>query len=230
MGVRFNLDQASLVGWLTRRDFPPPMRELDWGPWPGPWDWHSRHRRHRAFDEGEEGEGREWRAPRIKIRVLRDFLEALPESVVTSRPEDHELLRELVGKSREAFESTNEENADTVVPSSDVARILAPLRHWFDVPFYFMPLGRRVAFESYRDSTDYTMWLQCEDDRPETVSRDLLDHSHRSDSFSRRGAMHPRQCAGRGVVIRSSSLKRPHQRNGSWIWFAAFLHGTCGPN
>jgi len=151
------------------------MRELDWGPWPGPWDWHSRHRRHRAFDEGEEGEGREWRAPRIKIRVLRDFLEALPESVVTSRPEDHELLRELVGKSREAFESTNEENADTVVPSSDVARILAPLRHWFDVPFYFMPLGRRVAFESYRDSTDYTMWLQCEDDRPETVSRDLLD-------------------------------------------------------
>lgn len=175
MGVRFNLDQASLVGWLTRRDFPHSMRELDWGPWPSPLNWHFRHRRHNTFDESEEGEGREWRAPRVPMRVLQDFLRALPTSVVTSRTEDHELLRNLVRKSRSALESTDERNEEIVVPSSDVARILAPLRRWFDVPFYFMPLGRQVSFERFRDSTDYTMWLQCEDDRPETVARDLLD-------------------------------------------------------
>lgn len=151
MGVRFNLDQASLVGWLTRRDFPPPMRELNWGPWPGPWDWHFRHRRDRALDDREEDEEREWRAPRAPTRVLHDFLEALPESVITSRPEDHELLRDLVVKSRNALQATEERDSGTVVSSSDVARILAPLRRWFDVPFYFMPLGRQIPFDRFID-------------------------------------------------------------------------------
>jgi predicted phosphodiesterase len=168
MGVRFNLDQANLVGWLTCRDFRPSMRALEWY-------LDLRRRRHLTLDECKVSEDREWRAPRIKIHVLRDFLEALPNSVVTSHPEDHEFLCDLVDKSRETFQSTEERDAEAVVSSTDVARILAPLRCWFDVPFYFMPLGHQVSFGRFRDSTNYTMWLQCEDDRPASVSRDLLD-------------------------------------------------------
>lgn len=179
MGFRFNLEQASIAGWLTRRDFPPPVDEFDWGPWPEPWHWHFHHRRRhdRALGESEEGGSQVWRAPRVQMRVLRDFLEALPDSVVTSRQEDHAILRDLATKSRRALSSIEERdiNRDAVFDSSDVARILAPLRRWFDVPFYFMPLGGQVEFERFRDSTDYTMWLQCLDDRSETVSRDLLD-------------------------------------------------------
>lgn len=176
MGLRFNLEQASLVGWLTRRDFPPPIDELDWRHWPEPWDRHFRHRRrHRALEQSEEGGGQVWRAPRVQIRVLGDFLRALPDSVVTSQPEDHAILRELATKSRHAFASIEENDRDAVVSSNDVARILAPLRPWFDVPFYFLPLGSQVPFERFRDSTDYTMWLRCEDNRPGTITRDLLD-------------------------------------------------------
>jgi|GEM_PF-5160304 len=54
MGLRFNLEQASLVGWLTRRDFPPPMDELDWRHWPEPWDWHFHWRRHHALNQPVE--------------------------------------------------------------------------------------------------------------------------------------------------------------------------------
>jgi len=64
---------------------------------------------------------------------------------------------------------------DAIVASQEVARILAPLRHWFDVPFYFLPLRSQVHFEHFRDSTDYTMWLQCEDQSPGKITRDLLD-------------------------------------------------------
>lgn len=174
MGVRFTLDQASLVGWLTRRDFPPSTRDLDWRPWKRTWRWRHRPGRDLAPDDREEEEG--WRAPRVKLGVLQDFLEALPGSVVTSYPESHDLLRDLVRRSREkALILADENDPAAVVLSSDVARILAPLRRWFDVPFYFMPLGRRVPFESFRDSSDYTIWLQCEDDRSETLTRDLLD-------------------------------------------------------
>lgn len=174
MGIRFNLDQASLVGWLTRRDFPPPMRELDWER-PSLRDWRFHHRRILDFDECEEDEGRKWRAPRIKIGVLQSFLKNLPKSVITSRPEDHELLRNFVDMSRKKIRFTGIRDEEAVVPSSDVARILAPLRLWFDVPFYFMPLGRTVPFERFRDSTDYTMWLQFKDDRLLSASQDLLD-------------------------------------------------------
>lgn len=177
MGFRFNLEQASLAGWLTRRDFPPPMDELDWGPRPERWDWHFHHRRLRERGESEHEGSQNWRAPRVQMHVLRGFLKALPDSVVTSHQEDHQILRELVRKSRDALSSIEERHKDRepVVSSSDVASILAPLRRWFAVPFYFMPLGSDIEFERFRDSTDYTMWLRCENFRPEKGLRDLLD-------------------------------------------------------
>lgn len=175
MGVRFNLDQASLVGWLTRRDLPRPFEGRGWGRWPDFLGRPLRRRRYRALDQRERGDGPSWRAPRASLRVLRSFLSELPASVVTSFPEDFEILRQLVSESRAELKRMEEGDADAIVPFFDVARILAPLRRWFDVPFYFMPLGRQIPFESYRDSTNYTMWLQCGDDRPETISRDLLD-------------------------------------------------------
>src|SRR5436190_15750830 len=176
MGVRFSLEHANLVGWLTRRDFAPPLSELDQFPWTELWYWHRRHRRNLGQNQGSsDSSGREWRAPRVQAHVLQDFLEALPQSVVTSREENHSLLRDLVELSREQMRPIVGNDSEGVVASPDVARILAPLRGWFDVPFYFMPLGSYVSFDSYRDSTDYTMWLQCDDDRREAISRDLLD-------------------------------------------------------
>jgi hypothetical protein len=175
MALEFSLEQASIVGWLTRRDFPPPVDESDWGRWPERW-YFRRRRLDRSVDQGEDSGSQAWRAPRVQMRVLSGFLEALPDSVVTSRQEDHAILGELASKARSAFSSfeRSAEDSETVLDSAEVARILAPLRRWFDVPFYFMPLlGSQVELERFRDSTDYTMWLQCRDDR--SKARDLLD-------------------------------------------------------
>lgn len=171
MGVRFSLEHASLVGWLTRRDFAPPFVDFE-HLWMDPW---YRHRRMRHAEGRPAFSPPEWRAPRVDIRVLREFLEALPQSVATSRSEDHSLLWDLVGRSREELYTVDKYEVEKTVPSMDVARILAPLRGWFDVPFYFMPLGMNIPLERFTGSTDYTLWLQCDDDRRSSVSHDLLD-------------------------------------------------------
>src|SRR5437868_3184995 len=182
MGFQFNIEHASLAGWLTRRDFPFPIDEFDWGPWPEPWHRHYRRRRNLARNEEEYAGTGEWRAPRVQLHVLDDFLKRLPDSVVTSSPEDHAFLRDLVAAAKKALlfvggkkVKVGEKEQATVLSSSEVAHVLGPLRIWFDVPFYFMPLGSHIPLERFRDSTDYTMWLQCYDDIRKGVSKDLLD-------------------------------------------------------
>ena len=174
--MRFSLEHASLVGWLTRRDFAPPLAERD-GPG-GPWWWgHHRYHRHhhRYFDEPGAEEFKAWRAPRVPLGVLSDFLFALPDSVVTRYPEDADALRRLVGLAQEALPNSNVVRGEDVLVSREVAAILGPLRRWFDLPFYFLPVGSELSLELFRRSPEYTLWLQCADDRKYASARDLLD-------------------------------------------------------
>ena len=178
MDVQFNLEQASIVGWLSRREFPSP-REMVWPEWP------SRLMRLSYYAYSKERQGRHglWQPPRVPVEILQTFLEGLPESVVTSNGENHQILRDLVGVSMSALGraletkqvTSSERRLGVVLSSTDVGNILAPLRDWFDVPFYFMPIGQQVSLERFRDSTDYTLWFQCSDDRREVITRDLLD-------------------------------------------------------
>src|SRR5262245_278282 len=187
MGNGFSLEHASIVGWLTRRDFPPPLS----GPWPGPfWEEYYYHRRrYLEKDEPASEPVEAWKAPRVTRQLLQDFLEALPDSVVTRHQSYLESLRRMAKTAHERLLSTYTESELTlplrprmswtqrnqVLSSGEVAQILAPLRRWFDVPFYFLLVGSQLPLERYRDSPDYTLWLQCEDAHPEAGVRDLLD-------------------------------------------------------
>lgn len=181
MGVIFDIEHASLVGWLTRRDFPPT--------WPSPFpeDWHfwRHHHRHRREIQMPRWPEQPWRAPRMRQGVLSLFLEGLRESVVTRYPEDQAVLqrlasecREALGRLRQRTESiegpSDGSSSQEVLTSTEVAQVLAPLRTWFDVPFYFMPLGGDLPMGSVRESPEYTLWLMCQDPRRGNA-RDLLD-------------------------------------------------------
>ena len=176
MGIEFNIEHASLVGWLTRRDFPVPLER---GPFPGPWEMYwdmHRHRRYRHL-EMDAGPVPPWRAPRATRATVSSFLRELPRAVVTHDDADAESLRRLVNRSTELLSGVSMEGRSEAdpLPSTDVAHVLAPLRLWFDVPFYFMPFGTDLSLESVRQSPSFTLWLLCGDDRKWQPNRDLLD-------------------------------------------------------
>ena len=176
MGMQFSLDQASIVGWLTRRDYPAPLGEaFPWDFEPFYWRHHRRHRHMHRHTPPQDGA---WRAPRVQLGVLRAFLERLQQSVVTRYPEDGESLAFLVSLCRERMAALPEairQHDRGIVDSMSVARILSPLRAWFDVPFYFMPLGQQASMEQFQQAPDFTLWLQCSDARRDALTMDLLD-------------------------------------------------------
>lgn len=160
-----------------------------------------RHRRHRQMsnfrrpesDEspGDDGFGGSWGAPRVMLNVIKDFLEALPSSIVASDDRDRSALGDLTNYARRRLddfmlaegrvgESIGSEfgehrKANVIVPPHVVARILQPLRGWFDVPPYFMPLGFWGSLDDFRNSPSFTMWLLCGDDHRELSGKDFLD-------------------------------------------------------
>lgn len=174
MGVEFSIEHASLVGWLTRRDFPMPAEpfSLEY------WELHQlrRHRLNR-HQELEATPQPAWRAPRAISATVRSFLRGLPSAVVTHDENNAESLRRLVHRSTTVLEaiSSDREPGETPLSSNDVAQILAPLRLWFDLPFYFMPFGTDVSLDSVRRSSDFTLWLLCSDNRRWQPNVDLLD-------------------------------------------------------
>lgn len=176
MGFEFNIEHASLVGWLTRRDFPAPLPGRDG--FPDPWDlfWR-RHRRGRLHHMHPDPSRSHWRAPRATEATMRSFLEALPQAVVSYRQPDAEALRLLVRQCAERFRDVLVDGPSEPEPltSTDVARVLAPLRQWFDVPFYFLPLGANLSLDDVRRSPDFTLWLLCSDNRRWRANMDLLD-------------------------------------------------------
>lgn len=161
MGVRFKLEHASIVGWLARSDHP-------FGS-DGEWDdedfdehymFHRRRRRFRYSRDsyaheprdipGDDGPNGSWRAPRVMLNDMTDFLEALPYGVVANEDRDRSALRDLAGFARRRLDefmqregrdynsSEQEEFMERLVshralPSRTVANILRPLRGWFDV-------------------------------------------------------------------------------------------------
>lgn len=173
MGMRFNLDHASIVGWLTQRKLPLPAHERDWEPSKGHWDPSFRDNWLRQF-WSKDDDSHKWRAPRVLKRVLFDFLDYLPESIVTSSPTQNDFLYMLIDQSRQELRLIEGNSTQVVLPAPAVARILAPLRNWFSVPFYFMPIGTYFPLDYFRYTGEFTLWLQCEDRGAETA-RDLLD-------------------------------------------------------
>ena len=201
MAVRFKLEHTSLVGWLARSDY----RFGSSGGWDDDdFDMHymfARNRRrhwHISSIQSPEtddpfddyGFGNASGAPRVMMNVLTDFLEALPDSVVANDDRDRSTLSDLANYARtrlddftlnesraKAVNSNFEERktAPVVVPSHIVAKILWPLRGWFDVPLYFMPMGFWGSLEAFRPSPSYTMWLLCGDDHRELSGKDFLD-------------------------------------------------------
>lgn len=181
MGYSFGLEHASLVGWLTRRDFPGPYSEFDgpwwWDYWHGPW--HRHHRHFEPFSEREDDSSSRWRAPRADQELLRSFLQSLPESVVTSDGEDRQILRYVTRESEERLARYREREAaefspprredlprrrvrPSPLPSNAVADVLAPLRRWFSLPFYFLHIGDRWLDRGTLQATPpFTLWLQC---------------------------------------------------------------------
>src|SRR5687767_12955560 len=102
MGFHFDLDHASLVGWLTRRDHPypyPPGEE--WWYYNGNWERRRRFLVEELEHRGGLDDGRGWRAPRATTGLLESFLEALPNAYVTRDRYWMESLREVAGACRE---------------------------------------------------------------------------------------------------------------------------------
>jgi len=118
-----------------------------------------------------------WRAPRVRHELLASFLTALPESIVTRYPEERESLARLIDLSRARLDRSPAFTADArheVRSSSEVSTILGPMRQWFDVPFYFLPIGGDVGLGTVKESPEYTLWLLCE--TPEGFAGlDLID-------------------------------------------------------
>ncbi len=211
MGIRFKLEHASIVGWLAKSDHPfGSGRDWDDEDFDMHYMFHRSRRRYLARDEfhfsesdgeyGEDGIGGIWSAPRVTQNVVRDFLEALPNSVVANDDRDRSALNQLVIRARRRLDkfvylneldenSSERERGITIIDhakyvgyrskfvllSHQVQKILRPLRGWFDVPIYFMPLGFWGSLENFQKSPSYTMWLLCGDDHRELAGKDFLD-------------------------------------------------------
>jgi calcineurin-like phosphoesterase family protein len=203
MGVRFTLEHASLVGWLARFDYPFGFSDERWSDDDFDMDYFfmRRHRRYRrmgspAFADPDDGlDGGELDnsrgAPRVKLSVLKEFLEVLPSGIVANDDRDRSALTELVAYSRRRlnrFETRDDgriaspdniirshEQSNVVVPSYEVSKILWPLKGWFDVPLYFMPLGFWGSLDDFKNSPSHTMWLLCSEDHRELSGKDFLD-------------------------------------------------------
>ncbi len=203
MGVRFKLEHASIVGWLASSSHSFGSGD-DWDDedFDMHYMFHRRHGRSRYSGDryanqqddvpgGDEPNG-SWGAPRVMLNDMTDFLEALPNSVMAHDDRDRSALRDLAGFARRRFDefmqpedrslnfSGQEEFREQLVshgalPSHSVANILRPLRRWFDVPLYFMPLGFWGNLEDFRQSPGYTMWLLCGEDHRELAGKDFLD-------------------------------------------------------
>lgn len=177
MAIHFSIEHASLVGWLTRRDFPYPVLDMD-PMWIHEWRYY--HRRHRGILEDTPSE-RGWRAPRASRRLLEGFLERLSGGVVAHNEEDRAALVKLSALSSErlmhSFRNQEVPALGDALSSREVAYILSPLRAWFDVPFYFLPLGMDLPLNRFAQSPPYTMWLLCDDEQHRGAHHheDLLD-------------------------------------------------------
>lgn len=204
MGVRFKLEHASIVGWLAKSEYPFGSGR-DWDD--EDFDMHYMFHRRRRYltrnnsqfsesdgNSGEDGLGGTWGAPRVMQNIMRDFLEALPNSVVANDDRDRYALNDLVNYARRRLDELDEGKSEkpkgttyseeqsyvgrdskVVLPSYQVEKILRPLRSWFDVPLYFMPLGFWGSLENFQRSSSYTMWLLCGDDHRELSGKDFLD-------------------------------------------------------
>ena len=155
MGIRFKLEHASIVGWLARSDYPFGST--------GGWDdedfdmhymFHRRHRRFSGssdrpfpdadFESDGDGFSSSWNAPRVMLNVMRDFLEALPYSVVADDDRDRSALGHLANDARNRLDTymrqevelfadpepkfTEQTASRAVLPSHAVAKILMRLR------------------------------------------------------------------------------------------------------
>ena len=174
MGFTFSLEHASLAGWLTRRYFPK-TSEFDF------LTWHDRRNyRLRAAANGVDEDDNElaWKAPRASRSLLYSFLEELPNAYLTNDVPWRDEFRRLVEISQERLRHAeyDSDRADLAAPlqSRVVADVLRPLRHWFDVPFYFLAIGSQwVPHNVLAGSPDWTLWLQGSDGKMGVT--DLLD-------------------------------------------------------
>lgn len=155
MGFRFDIEHANIVGWLTYHNFPNGVSR-GWPDWPW-WEPMHRQRLNRAGYEPAR-----WTAPRIRADAATRFLEALsgPEilyAVATRHKETLDELRELANEALATFLEIG--NSEPVLSPIDVAEIFGPLRKWFALPFYFLPVGNEPRFDDVAQSPEYTLWL-----------------------------------------------------------------------
>lgn len=166
------LEYANIVGWLTRRDSPETSLQydlmdqwLDLGHMRGRWAF-----RNDAVNEVYN----EWMAPRLPLHVLRRFLDVLPWMIEVNSLENHdESLHRLIDKCQNIINDL--ETVEGILPSTSVARALAPLRRWFIWPIYFLSCGAAFSSEQTRTIPPYALWLRCSDARAGTVQQDLFD-------------------------------------------------------
>jgi len=175
MGFRFSIEHASLVGWMTRRDFPGPP-----GPWPpgllpGFFEMWDHWRMRMPYHDREVHEER-WKAPRARADTIRDFLTEAPGLLITRRPRYRGELEAAAKASLERLASTpSADGPPGMLHSDDVAHILAPVRDLFVVPYYFLICDQRDHGEAIRNTPDFTLWLQCSANLSSEASRDILD-------------------------------------------------------
>jgi calcineurin-like phosphoesterase family protein len=193
MGMRFKLEHASLVAWLSKSQ----SHEYLGGAFGGldyfdDYPYHGR--RWMDFPDSERDSDSSadlLGAPRTTIHSLREFLEALPYNTVPNDGAGKDWLRRklmlceerlwqitnaLEGGTRSGFsEQVGRNGQFHLLSAHDVANVLNPIRRFFGFPIYFMPLGYWGSLSDYGRTPEYSLWLLCGDDHREQAGKTFWD-------------------------------------------------------